>query len=33
VEVTSDIEALRKFFCGQAGQFEMLVGHDWGKAP
>ena len=31
VEITSDIDALRKHFCGEDGQFELLVGHDWGR--
>jgi len=32
VEITSDVDALRKHFCGESGSFELLVGHDWGAA-
>lgn len=32
VEITRDVEELRKYFVGEEGQFELLVGHDWGAA-
>jgi predicted alpha/beta-fold hydrolase len=32
VEITGDVDALRKHFCGEEGQFELLAGHDWGAA-
>ena len=33
VEITADVDALRKYFCGEEGTFELLVGHDWGTIP
>ncbi|KAL3941506.1 MAG: hypothetical protein SGBAC_004152 [Bacillariaceae sp.] len=28
--LVSDVDALRKHYCGEDGSFAMLVGHDWG---
>ena len=28
--LVSDVDALRKHYCGENGSFTMLVGHDWG---
>ena len=31
-KLTSDVDALRRHYCGEDGVFSLLAGHDWGAA-